>query len=130
MGGAAYLATAHLSYPTNQELVCWFILPFPLLFHFLNKTMWRGFRGPPGASKSLGRPVWLAAFRLQKPRAPQRSQGLRGPGGSGPSEPAGFWTTNSLGLHSGSKQWCECLPDIILGPSGYDLSRPGWEFWV
>ena len=28
---AAYLATAHLTCPTNQELVCWFILPTPCL---------------------------------------------------------------------------------------------------
>ena len=42
---------------------------------------------------------------------------------------------HSLGLHSTSKQWCESLPDVVLGPGtlekgGYGLSRPGWEFRV
>ena len=35
---------------------------------------------------------------------------------------------NSLGLHRGSKRWCEWLPDVVLGPGA--LEKPGWEFRV
>ena len=72
----------------------------------------------------------------------QKNLGLglrrRGPLGGAPAPAPGgaaHALNHSLGLHSSSKQWCESLPDVVLGPGtlekgGYGLSRPGWEFRV
>ena len=51
-GGAAYLAMAHLSCPTSQELLGWFILPNPCLRRHPPKFSPIK-TGPPQASKGL-----------------------------------------------------------------------------
>ena len=90
---------------------------------------------------------WAPRATPRKPPRP-RSLGLgflnesqkrrRGPLGGAPAPAPGgaaHALNHSLGLHSTSKQWCESLPDVVLGPGtlekgGYGLSRPGWEFRV
>ena len=88
---------------------------------------------PPRAPSSRPPEPKIAAFRVS-----ESQKRIGGPLGGAPAPAPGgaaYALNHSLGLHSSSKQWCEWLPDIVLGPGtlekgGYGLSRPGWEFRV
>ena len=93
---------------------------------FLFETI-GGLWGLPGG-------VWCRA-RFRGGIAEKRRRGLLGEAPAPAPGGAAHALDHSLGLHSTSKQWCESLPDVVLGPGtlekgGYGLSRPGWEFRV
>ena len=76
-GAAAYLATAHLSWPANQEMACWLLFPPPAsLFRFwadLPKNF-KDLRNPPSLNNFQERPKVARAFESQGPAG--NSEGL------------------------------------------------------
>ena len=83
---------------------------------------------------ALRGPYILFMDKSSSAKPPERKRGRLGGAPAPAPGGAAHALNNSLGLHNGSKRWCEWLSDIVLGPgtleTGYGLSRHGWEFRV
>ena len=98
-GAAAYLATAHLSCPTNQEMACWLLFPPPaFLFNFwadLPKNF-KDLRNPPSLNDFQERPKVARAFKSQGPAG-----NSEGPPETLPSQGLGSFAASGRSMASG-----------------------------